>query len=64
MRDTVLVGWKDVVMGGLGITDYGLRKAVKSGRLKRVRLPGMAYGKFRREEVMALVNGVGGRNLR
>ena len=55
LRESVLVGWKDVLSSDLGVTEYMLRRLVKSGALKRVRLKGMTYGKFRREDVLRVV---------
>jgi hypothetical protein len=55
LREAVLVGWKDVVESDLGITDYALRRLVKAGALRRVKLKGMKCGKFLREDVVGLV---------
>ena len=42
----------DVVNAGLGLSRWDIRRAVQTGALDRVILPGRKHGKYRRADVM------------
>ena len=52
LPDRVLLRRSEILLAGLGITKRDLKKALATGRLVKVVLPGCVYGKYRRDDVV------------